>query len=126
MNIIERMAAKYLKVIEFYTEAKNPEQVTLAKGEFQEVLRVKSEVTRIFQVELQEDPESIEEVNSEKVQYWIASVKTAFADVLYNAGKFNFTMLEWAIKEIVKEEDQERKKQLELQKQTQATQQTGG
>lgn len=31
------------------------------------------------------------------------------AEQLYNAGKFNFTMLEWAIKEIIKEEGEERK-----------------
>ena len=29
------MTSKYIKVIEFYTEAKNAEQVTLAKREFQ-------------------------------------------------------------------------------------------
>ena len=48
MKILERMAAKYVKVIEFYTEAKNPEQVNLAKREFQEVLRIKCEVKRLF------------------------------------------------------------------------------
>lgn len=31
MKILERMVLKYLKVIEFYTEAKNREQVELAK-----------------------------------------------------------------------------------------------
>jgi len=31
MRILSRMMAKYVKVIDFYTEAKNPEQVTLAK-----------------------------------------------------------------------------------------------
>jgi hypothetical protein len=30
---------------------------------------------------------------------------------VYNAGKFNFTMLEWVIKEIVKEEQEVKKKQ---------------
>lgn len=44
MKILDRMIAKYQKVIEFYTEAKNMEQVTLAKKEFQEVLKVKAEV----------------------------------------------------------------------------------
>ena len=33
--------------------------------------------------------------------------------MIYNAGKFNFTMLEWAIKEIVKEEAEEKKKEEE-------------
>lgn len=44
-------------------------------------------------------------------------VKTQMAENIYNNGKFNFTMLEWAIKEIVKEEkaEQEAKKKKELE-----------
>ena len=42
-----------MKVIEFYTEAKNEEQVSLAKKEFQEILRINSEVNEIFKVELE-------------------------------------------------------------------------
>lgn len=53
MKILERMVAKYVKVIEFYTEAKNKEQVTMAKKEFQEVLRVRAEVQHLFSVQLQ-------------------------------------------------------------------------
>ena len=52
MKILSRMLAKYAKVIDFYTEAKNPEQVTLAKKEFQEVLRINHEVNSLFQVTL--------------------------------------------------------------------------
>ena len=44
MRILERMLKKYERVVEFYTEAKNPEQVQLAKKEFQECLRVAHEV----------------------------------------------------------------------------------
>lgn len=39
------------------------------------------------------------------------------AEQVYNSGKFNFTMLEWAIKEIIKEEraeEEERKKKEKL------------
>jgi hypothetical protein len=32
MKILERMRTKYLKVIEFYTEAKDKKQVKLAKN----------------------------------------------------------------------------------------------
>ena len=46
-------------------------------------------------------------LESEKVQARVDYVKTAFAEQIYNGGKFNFTMLEWVIKEIVKEERQE-------------------
>ena len=48
------MAQKYVKVIEFYTESKNSEQVMLAKKELQQILRVKSEVNGFFDVQLQE------------------------------------------------------------------------
>jgi hypothetical protein len=36
-----------------------------------------------------------------------------YAEDIYNTGKFNFTMLEWAIKEIVKEEAEEEKNKQE-------------
>ena len=48
MKILSRMRSKYAKVIDFYTEAKNPEQVILAKKEFQEVLRINHEVNCLF------------------------------------------------------------------------------
>ena len=57
MKILDRMETKYIKVIEFYTEAKNLEQVTLAKRELQEVLRIKHEVQLLFNVTLQEKEE---------------------------------------------------------------------
>ena len=104
MKILERMMEKYVKVIEFYTEAKNSEQVFLAKREFQEVLRVRCEVDRLFQVELKKNDEEIGELESDKVQFRIAHSKTSFAEDIFNAGAFNFTMIEWAIKEILKEE----------------------
>lgn len=44
MKILQRMLKKYERVVEFYTEGKNPEQVTLGKKEFQECLRVAREV----------------------------------------------------------------------------------
>lgn len=47
-------------------------------------------------------------------------MKTAFAENVYNAGKFNFSMLEWVIKEIVKEEAAERKKKEEAEKEEKA------
>lgn len=50
-------------------------------------------------------------VSTDKIQKRIAFVKTNYAEVIYNAGKFNFTMLEWVIKEIVKEEAEEKKKE---------------
>ena len=49
------MAAKYVKVVDFYTEAKNREQVALAKKEFQEVLRIRSEVKALLAVEIREE-----------------------------------------------------------------------
>jgi hypothetical protein len=36
-----------------------------------------------------------------------------FAEDVYNGGKYNFSMLEWVIKEIVKEETEEEKRRKE-------------
>lgn len=47
LKILHRMLLKYLKVVEFYTEAKNEEQVGLAKNEMQEILRIQSGITDI-------------------------------------------------------------------------------
>lgn len=48
------MLVKYARVVEFYTEAKNKEQVDLAKKEFQEILRIKHEVDMLFAVIIEE------------------------------------------------------------------------
>ena len=48
------MKEKYVRVIDFYTEAQKPDQVELAKKEFQEVLRILSEVEIIYNLEVQE------------------------------------------------------------------------
>ena len=55
MKILYRMLKKYERVIEFYTEGKNPEQVDLAKKEMQECLRVAHEVQKIFNVNVKEE-----------------------------------------------------------------------
>lgn len=34
-------------------------------------------------------------------------LKLSYCEDIYNAGRFNFTVMEWAIKEIVKEEKEE-------------------
>ena len=66
---------------------------------------------------LREEDGELGGIETEKVQARLEYVKTAFAENIYNGGKFNFTMLEWAIKEIVKEEKQQEE---EKQKQAQA------
>jgi hypothetical protein len=50
MKILQRMTNKYVRVMEFYTEAKNAEQTVLAKKEFQEVLRIRYEVRCLFDI----------------------------------------------------------------------------
>ena len=61
-------------------------------------------------------------LESEKVQARVDYVKTAFAERIYNGGKFNFTMLEWVIKEIVKEERQEEEAREKAEKAEKAAQ----
>ena len=59
MKIMNRMLAKYVRVVEFYSEAKNSEQVELAKKEFQEVLRVNYEVKLHINTEIHFQYDSI-------------------------------------------------------------------
>ena len=51
-RILKRMKEKYVRVIDFYTEAQKTDQVELAKKEFQEVLRICSEVESIYKLEI--------------------------------------------------------------------------
>ena len=46
------MKEKYVKVIDFYTEAKKEDQVELGKKEMQEVLRILFEVETIYGLEI--------------------------------------------------------------------------
>jgi hypothetical protein len=43
-------------------------------------------------------------LNTEKVIYLIYF---SYCEDIYNAGRFNFTVMEWAIKEIIKEEKEQ-------------------
>lgn len=70
----------------------------------------------LFSVQLVEEEGELGDLTSEKVQKRVAYVKTYYAEQVYNAGKFNFTMLEWVIKEIVKEETEQRNKKEEAEK----------
>lgn len=67
-KILERMREKYVKVIEFYTEAQNKEQVALAKKEMQELLRVFAEMEVIIQVQVEEKSDELGGLQSEKIQ----------------------------------------------------------
>ena len=78
MRILTRMLRKYERVIEFYTEAKNAEQVSFAKKELQECLRVAHEAQQIFAVQLREEAGELGGLESEKVQRRVAVIKTRY------------------------------------------------
>lgn len=80
MKIMNRMLAKYVRVVEFYSEAKNSEQVELAKKEFQEVLRVNYEVKLHINTEIQEVEKELGDITSEKVQKRITEIKRRFCE----------------------------------------------
>ena len=48
-----RMKQKYVKVIEFYTEAQNKEQVVLAKRQIEELIRIFTEMNTIMSIEIE-------------------------------------------------------------------------
>lgn len=78
MRILNRMLRKYERVIEFYTEAKNAEQVGFAKKELQECLRVAHETQQIFSVQLHEENGELGGLDSDKVQRRVAVIKTRY------------------------------------------------
>lgn len=80
MRILERMLRKYERVVEFYTEAKNPDQVELAKKEFQECLRVAHEASVIFNTNIQENEDELGGLQTEKIQRRLTIIKTRFAE----------------------------------------------
>ena len=51
-KILMRMKQKYVKVIEFYTEAQNKEQVVLAKNEIQELIRVFTDMHTVMNIKV--------------------------------------------------------------------------
>ena len=52
----------------------------------------------LLTVHLEEQEGELGGIDTEKIQRRIDFVKTQKAEEIYNKGKFNFTMLEWAIK----------------------------
>jgi hypothetical protein len=78
MRILERMLKKYERVVEFYTEAKNPEQVELAKKEFQECLRVAQEVNELFSIQIKENENELGGLETEKIQKRVNIIKTRY------------------------------------------------
>jgi hypothetical protein len=78
MRILERMLLKYERVVEFYTEAKNPEQVELAKKEFQECLRIAQEANELFSLEIQEENNELGGLETEKIQKRVKIIKTRY------------------------------------------------
>ena len=75
------MYAKYVRVLEFYTEAKNKEQVGLAKNEFQEILRVLTEIKEIESIKIEKDEERFGN-NSDKVYNRIKNIKRQYLSFL--------------------------------------------
>lgn len=76
MRILERMLKKYQRVVEFYTEAKNPEQVELAKKEFQECLRIAQDVNELFSIQIKENDNELGGIETEKIQKRVNIIKT--------------------------------------------------
>lgn len=75
------MHDKYVRVLEFYTEAKNKEQIGLAKNEFQEILRVLAEIKEIESIRIEKDEERFGK-DSDKVYNRIKNIKRQYLFVL--------------------------------------------
>ena len=69
------MKQKYVKVIEFYTEAQNKEQVSLAKKQIQELIRVFADMNTIMNLTIEEKDNELGGITTEKIQKRIDSIK---------------------------------------------------
>lgn len=85
------MLRKYERVIEFYTEAKNAEQVGFAKKELQECLRVAHETQQIFSVQLREEAGELGGLDTEKVQRRVAVIKTRYFPSYLDSQRMSIT-----------------------------------
>ena len=72
---MERMKQKYVKVIEFYTEAQNKEQVALAKNEIQELIRVFAYMHTVMNITIEEKEGELGGINTDKIQKRIDTIK---------------------------------------------------
>jgi hypothetical protein len=74
-KILMRMKQKYVKVIEFYTEAQNKEQVVLAKNEIQELIRVFADMQTVMNIKIEEKEEELGGIHTDKIQKRIDTIK---------------------------------------------------
>ena len=77
-RILRRMKEKYVKVIDFYTEAKKEDQVDLGKKEMQEVLRILFEVETIYGLDISEKEDELGGLQSEKIQKRVERIKIRY------------------------------------------------
>lgn len=87
-RILRRIYDKYVRIMEFFTEAKDKSQLELAKKEFQEILRVLNEISFIESINIETSNPSFG-TNEEKVKNRLRHIKKEYIYFyLENAKKF--------------------------------------
>ena len=57
---------------------------------------------------------------SEKLEKRLEKVKQDHSEVIYNAGRYNFEVLEWAVKEIIDEDQKKHEAEKKLKEKQEA------
>jgi len=127
-EIVNEMVAKYIKVIEFYQETDKKEQVNLAKKEIQVVLELREKMRFYHELDFTKWEENkiikellkdiILDLTSKKVQDRLRRLKNNKAKELFENGKFNFEVFQYALKDYFKKKE-EKEERLKKEKEDQ-------
>lgn len=127
-EIINEMVGKYIKIIEFYQETDKKDQVVLAKKEIQVVLELREKMRFYHELDFTKWEENaivkeiLKDINidmsSKKVQDRLRRLKNSKAKELFENGKFNFEVFQYALKDYFKKKE-EKEEKLKKEKESQ-------
>jgi ribosomal protein L12E/L44/L45/RPP1/RPP2 len=130
-DIIREMATKYFKIIEFYLETEKKDQVSIARKEVQTVLDAYTKMKLYMGLDFknyEKDPLIMEvlkefdiDMTKPKVQKRLERLRIAKIKEIFENGKFNLEVLQYAIKDYFKRKEEEEKKKKEKEKEEQET-----
>jgi len=126
VDIVKEMITKYFKIIEFYLETEKKDQVSIARKEVQNVLDVYNKMKIYMNLDFKAYKENsmILEVLKEfdidmekqKIQKRLERLRISKIKELFENGKFNLELFQYAVKDYFKRKEEEEKKKKEREK----------
>jgi ribosomal protein L12E/L44/L45/RPP1/RPP2 len=130
VDIIKEMITKYFKIIEFYLETEKKDQVSIARKEVQNVLDAYNKMKLYMALDFknyQNDPLIMEalkdfdiDMNKPKVQKRLEKLRVSKIKEIFENGKFNLEVFQYAVKDYFKRKEEEEKKKKEKEKEEMA------